>query len=60
MGKNIIFGGHQHIISSMHRWRKVICYLMIPLVVAIFVWQKEEKTMKYFGGHQYIISLMHG
>ncbi len=32
-GKKML-GGRQRIISSMHRWRKVICYIMMPLVVA--------------------------
>ncbi len=36
IGKTLenIFGGCQHIISSMHRLRKVICYIIIPLGVA--------------------------
>ncbi len=33
MGKIEIFWRRQCIISSMQRWRKVICYLMMPLVV---------------------------
>ncbi len=32
-GKNI-FSGFQCIISSMHRWQKLICHLLMPLVVA--------------------------
>ncbi len=32
MGK--MFGGHHFIISSMYGWRKVVCYQIIPLVVA--------------------------
>ncbi len=30
-----IFGGHQHIISSMHGWTKVVCYLIMPLGVGL-------------------------
>ncbi len=35
-GKNTenYFGRHQHIISSMHWWRMVECYLVMPSVVA--------------------------
>ncbi len=28
------FGRHQLIISSMHRWRMVVCYLIMPVRVA--------------------------
>ncbi len=39
----------QHNISSMYRWRKVICYLMMPLGVAKKPIEEEFVWLIFFG-----------
>ncbi len=53
---------HQQIISLMHRQRKVICYIMMPLVNTLAAYGRGtwEKSLKCFGGRQRNISSMHG
>ncbi len=68
-GKKML-GGRQRIISSMHRWRKVICYIMMPLVVAYkfikgelpgpILFLEGGGGIIFLGGHQCIISSIHG
>ncbi len=47
--KNQVFGGHQHIISSMHGWRKLVCYLFMPFGVAYKSIEEEWLCQIIFG-----------